>query len=135
IGVGLLLALSNRPNNEEPPIYSALLTATPESAGFSTDTPVPTATPFISPGELEATRIIREATQRAQIETITAQAAQGTFVTPTPTLQPGIAFHTVQSNENIIVIGTQYGANVEILSQLNPEIAFSQCDFGLDFGG
>lgn len=54
---------------------------------------------------------------------------------PTATLQPGIMLHTVQPNENIIVIGLQYGANVEILSQLNPEIAFSQCDFGLDFGG
>lgn len=54
---------------------------------------------------------------------------------PTATLQPGIMFHTVQPNENIISIGVQYGANIEILSQLNPEISFSQCDFGLDTGG
>ncbi len=54
---------------------------------------------------------------------------------PTPTLQPGIQFHTVVEGENMIAIAVQYGANVEILSQLNPEIVFSQCDFGTDFGG
>lgn len=54
---------------------------------------------------------------------------------PTATLQPGIAIHNVVRDENIIVIALAYGANVEILSQLNPEISFSQCDFGQTFGG
>jgi hypothetical protein len=54
---------------------------------------------------------------------------------PTSTLQPGIQFHTVQKDETVIVIGLTYGATVEILSQLNPEITFSQCDFGENFGG
>lgn len=57
------------------------------------------------------------------------------FLIPTATLQPGIQFHTVQPNENIIIIAVEYGANVEILSQLNPEITFSQCDFGQNYGG
>lgn len=55
--------------------------------------------------------------------------------TLTPTLQPGVIWHRVQSGENIILIAIQYGVNVEIMSQLNPEITFSQCDFGLDAGG
>jgi len=54
---------------------------------------------------------------------------------PTATLPPGIMFHTVQRDENIIVIGMQYDASVEVLSQLNPEITFSQCEFGQRFGG
>lgn len=53
----------------------------------------------------------------------------------TETLQPGVAYHRVQPNENIIVIAFTYGADVEILSQLNPEITFSQCDFGSPSGG
>jgi LysM repeat protein len=54
---------------------------------------------------------------------------------PTPTLPPGVAWHQVQPNENIISIAYQYGADIEILSQLNPEITFSQCNFGLPSGG
>jgi len=54
---------------------------------------------------------------------------------PTATLQPDVIVHTVELGETIISIGVQYGANVEILSQLNPEITFSQCDFGQDSGG
>lgn len=54
---------------------------------------------------------------------------------PTATLPPGIMFHTVRRDENIIVIGMQYDVGVEVLSQLNPEITFSQCEFGQRFGG
>jgi hypothetical protein len=54
---------------------------------------------------------------------------------PSPTMQPGIMFHTVRLGEDMITIGLQYGATAEILSQLNPEIEFSQCDFGQNFGG
>ncbi|HRF96507.1 MAG TPA: LysM peptidoglycan-binding domain-containing protein [Aggregatilineales bacterium] len=54
---------------------------------------------------------------------------------PTPTLQAGIQFHNVTAGENIITIALQYKATVEILSQLNPEVTFSQCDYSLDLGG
>jgi hypothetical protein len=54
---------------------------------------------------------------------------------PSSTPQPGIMSHTVQLGEDMITIGLRYGANAEILSQLNPEIEFSQCDFGQTFGG
>ena len=54
---------------------------------------------------------------------------------PTWTLQPGVMWHQVEPGETIISIAVEYGANVEILSQLNPEITFSQCDFGLASGG
>ncbi|MCC6613544.1 MAG: LysM peptidoglycan-binding domain-containing protein [Anaerolineae bacterium] len=53
----------------------------------------------------------------------------------TETLQPGVAWHTVIKDETMLSIAVQYGANAEILSQLNPEVEFSQCDFGMDSGG
>lgn len=54
---------------------------------------------------------------------------------PTETLLPGIMWHVVQPNESMVSIAFQYSTNAEVLSQLNPEIAFSQCDFGSDTGG
>lgn len=52
-----------------------------------------------------------------------------------PTLRPGLQWHTVSSGENIIGIGRQYGADAKVLSDINPEITFSQCDFSAEFGG
>ena len=49
---------------------------------------------------------------------------------PTATLLPGVMWHTVQPNENIVAIAFEYHTDVQVLSQLNPEITFSQCDFG-----
>lgn len=55
--------------------------------------------------------------------------------TATPTLLPGVMWHTVQPEENMIIIASNYGANAKVLSDLNPEIDFARCDFGLTFGG
>ncbi|MBK8026074.1 MAG: LysM peptidoglycan-binding domain-containing protein [Chloroflexi bacterium] len=60
---------------------------------------------------------------------------QTPFILPTETLLPGIMYHLVQPNESMASIAYSYRTNAETLSQLNPEIAFSQCDFGLDTGG
>lgn len=54
---------------------------------------------------------------------------------PTPTLLPGVMWHTIQPNENIVSIAFSYHTDVQVLSQLNPEITFSQCDFGNPAGG
>lgn len=54
---------------------------------------------------------------------------------PTATLMPGIAWHIVQPNESMVSIASMYQTNAETLAQLNPEIAFSQCDFKYDTGG
>lgn len=57
-----------------------------------------------------------------------------TRVEPTATLQPGVQWHEVTQGEDIISIAERYGANIKIMSELNPEVTFSQCDFG-KFGG
>ncbi len=54
---------------------------------------------------------------------------------PTPTLLPGLMWHTVQSQESMVAIMYQYNTTAEVLAQINPEIAFSQCDFQFDTGG
>jgi len=56
-------------------------------------------------------------------------------IIPTATLQPGVMWYVVQPQETIIEIAVMFDASVEILSQLNPEVTFSQCDFGERFGG
>jgi hypothetical protein len=72
-------------------------------------------------------------------ETVTvADVAEPTAISnviPSPTLQPGVGWYTIQAGDNILSIAIQFNANVEILSQLNPEVTFSQCDFGMDSGG
>ncbi len=53
----------------------------------------------------------------------------------TPTLLPGVMWHDVRHDENAASIAYQYNTTLETLSQLNPEITFSQCDFGKVTGG
>ncbi len=55
--------------------------------------------------------------------------------TLTPTLLPGLMWHRVAAGENMIVIARRYDSNAKQLSDLNPEIPFSLCEFGLQFGG
>ena len=56
-------------------------------------------------------------------------------VKPTATLLPGMMWYTVKPNENIVGIAFENNTDVQVLSQLNPEVAFSQCDFGNPAGG
>ena len=53
----------------------------------------------------------------------------------TPTLLPGLAWHTVAAGESMIAIAVQYDTDAKQLSDLNPEVEFALCDFGLPFGG
>ncbi len=62
-------------------------------------------------------------------------AEQQPITPPTETLLPGVAWHLIQPNESMVEIASIYRTSAEVLSYLNPEITFSQCDYGLDFGG
>jgi LysM repeat protein len=57
------------------------------------------------------------------------------FFVPTATLPPGIQEHRVSSGENVSIIIDSYNTSIEVLQQLNPQISFSQCDFGTRYGG
>lgn len=52
-----------------------------------------------------------------------------------PTLQPGVMWHRVRSGETVVGIAFRFGTDLKVLSELNPEVTFSQCDFGQASGG
>ncbi len=52
-----------------------------------------------------------------------------------PTLRPGLMWHYVQEGETLISIVSTYNADAKVLSDINPELDFGQCDFGARFGG
>jgi LysM repeat protein len=98
---------------------------------------VPAPTPTVDPNAPTLAPASTEAANETDGEGV-AQASAPTrdpLVFPTETLQPGVAWHTVSSNETMISIAIKYGANAEILSQLNPQVPFLQCDFRFDSGG
>lgn len=55
--------------------------------------------------------------------------------TPTPTLPAGIQWHVIQPDQNISTLINQYSTDVKTLSELNREVDFARCDFGMTFGG
>jgi hypothetical protein len=69
------------------------------------------------------------------LELASAPTADTPTIPPTETLLPGIQYYTVQPNENILSVVYTYNTSVQVLSQLNPEITFSQCDYGSPVGG
>ncbi len=118
---------------------------------WPTDTPDPNVTPSATPEVTEVALLVptaqgtagstitgtpptvdpRQETQAAFNLTLLADP----FFVPTPTLPPGVMYHVVQPDDNAIIISDVYNTSVEVLSQLNPEITFSQCDFGVRYGG
>jgi len=109
--------------------------------GKSIEVPWPTAT--VDPNAVPTTTPTRAQSSGLGDGTLVADVAgsdvtrdaSGLRVRATETLQAGVTWHTVSGEENIISIAVEYGATLRILSELNPEIPFSQCDFGLGSGG
>lgn len=113
--------------------------------GQTLEIPWPTPTPGAEPAEEPVTGAI-EGAPAAGGDAVAAEPtiALNEFGTPDalaqyqniePTLRPGMAWHSVQAGETILSIASQYGASLETLSQINPEIPFLQCDFGSPTGG
>jgi hypothetical protein len=95
---------------------------------WPTPTVDPNIVPTASPTNTDNT------TLDSNLDTSVA-SVMGVPLSPTETLQPNVIWHTVQKDENIIMIAIESGASLRVLSELNPEIPFSQCDFGLGSGG
>ncbi len=55
--------------------------------------------------------------------------------TLTPTLLPGLMWHIVQPEENMITIAFLHNMDAKAFSDLNPEINFPLCDFSARYGG
>ncbi len=52
-----------------------------------------------------------------------------------PTLPPGVMWYTVKKGQTAIAVAYIFGTTMSALRDLNPEIQFLQCDFGLPAGG
>ena len=122
--VPTVLALNNISNANNVRVGQEILIPWP------TDTPDPFAVtvPPTLDGELQVPAGARDV--------LVVDSSISAFApTATPTLPPGVMWHYVQPDENIIVIAVQYKADVKTLSELNREIDFARCDFGETYGG
>ncbi len=96
--------------------------------------PSPTFDPAATtPPTIEDNSIPAEANARA--ERLALLAFDPFAPTATATLLPGLMWHVVQPEENMILIALEYDTNAKVLSDLNPEVEFLLCEFGLTFGG
>lgn len=107
---------------------------------WPTETPDPAgdAEPFGQPSDLTTSNTADQAPDlsgQMSAEDIAATQAVDPFFNPTPTNPPGVQNHQVQAGENIATIIVYYNTSIDVLEQLNPQITFSQCDFGTRFGG
>ena len=106
--------------------------------GQTIQVPWPTAT--VDPNDIPTETVPADQSDTALDSSLTvgeanSESVMGVQLVPTETLQPGVSWHTVRKDENVIIIAVAYGATLRILSELNPEVTFSQCDFGLGTGG
>ncbi len=94
---------------------------------------VPRPSPTVDPAATTAADDSVSAKSReAQLERLSFDPFAPTL---TPTLLPGLMWHVVQPDEDMIYIAAVYEANVKVLADLNPEIKFLLCDFGAVYGG
>ena len=91
--------------------------------------PSPTADPAATPAADDS---VSAESREAQLERL---AFDPFAPTRTPTLLPGLMWHVVQLDEDMIYIAAVYETHVKVLSDLNPEIEFLLCDFGAVYGG
>lgn len=101
---------------------------------------IPWPTPTIDPNAASQSQAVPSGDSLGGTPQNRAAASDGTpdvlatfFVEPT--LRPGLQWHTVGSDDNLILIAQLYGADAKVLSDINPEIDFAQCDFSTRYGG
>ena len=96
---------------------------------------VPPPTPTIDPNATDPPTAAPGNDSAAADSQLTLLAFDPFAPTLTPTLLPGLMWHSVQSGDSMISIALRYETNAKGLSDLNPEIPFLLCDFGETFGG
>jgi hypothetical protein len=134
-----LIALVTRCGHRDLDVIAEVLEmnnlSAPEVIQVGQTLAIPWPTPTLDPNLMPTATVEGEADAGAMIAFVPDSEGELVYIPPTATLQPGVTWHRVVKDENIIVIAVQYGADIKILSELNPEISFSQCDFGEFAGG
>jgi len=103
--------------------------------GQTLEIPWPTPTPGGEPTQDPNATASTEGDSGADVNEFGTPNALATYQNAEATLRPGMAWHVVASGETILSIATLYGAGLETLSQINPEVPFLQCDYGSPTGG
>jgi len=142
--ISLAFSCGHRSLDVLPEILELNNLSAPEAIIAGTTLLIPWPTPTVDPnaqlpteGNADTAQAGGELIAAAAVQANSTATAQSIFDEPTPTetLLEGIMWHTVQTNETMLAIAYQYNTSAEVLSQLNPEITFSQCDYSLDSGG
>ena len=96
---------------------------------ISVPRPSPTADPASTPEPQDSAAVDKGEEQ------LTRLAFDPFAPTLTPTLLPGLMWHVVQADEDMIYVAAIHEISMKTLSDLNPEIEFSLCDFSEVYGG
>ncbi len=91
--------------------------------------PSPTVDPAATPAPEDS------ASTRTRQDALTRLAFDPFAPTLTPTLLPGLMWYVVQADDDMIYVASIHEISMKTLSDLNPEIAFSLCDFSEVYGG
>ncbi len=118
--------------------YNSLSCPTCIQAGQVIEVPRPT--PTVDPALIEenSSSSSSEVVTVADTNVVTVSAddiVQTRAVALEPTLDPGLMWHTVIQNQTLYDIIAIYNIDAKLLSEINPEIDFPQCDFGERYGG
>jgi hypothetical protein len=105
-------------------------------SGQTIEIPWPTSTedPFAQASETPAESAQLQSDENESSVAVN-EAIEAFAATTTPTLPPGVMWHQIQPQENIISVAVQYRTDVQTLSQLNRQVDFARCDFGETYGG
>ncbi len=96
---------------------------------------VPPPTPTIDPLATVAPSPSPAADSAAAESALALLAFDPFAPTATPTLLPGMMWHVVRRGDSMISIAIQFNTDAKGLSDLNPELQFSLCDFSTAYGG
>jgi LysM repeat protein len=112
--------------------------------GQTLEIPWPTATPGGEPTQPPASDAGTGGGGDETPETSTSEIQYNEFGTPdmmakyenvAATLRPGMAWYTVKTGDTILSISFEFDTTLEVLSQINPEVPFLNCEFGAASGG
>jgi hypothetical protein len=96
---------------------------------------IPWPTPTLDPNAIPTETPLPDGTQSTSTGFTLDESILAFAPTPTPTLPPGVMFHEVRPNDNLLIITDLYGIDIKVFSELNPEMDFSRCDLSSAFGG
>lgn len=133
--IGIIIACGHRTLDVMPTVMALNGIADEAFIRAGQQIRVPPPTPTIDPQATAAPTANPQNESAAANDALTLLAFDPFAPTATATLLPGLMWHVVRRGETMIAIAVQYETDAKSLSDLNPEIPFSLCDFSSAYGG